>query len=133
MDNNVIILKIFLPTSKFLEESVEKIRGEGPEGEFCLKPKHIDYATALSPGIFSYVTTAGKEHFLAIDHGILVKQGTDVMIATRRSVAGELGQLNKEVEDMLQEREEREKQSRSAVARLEIGFIKRFLEFSHRG
>ena len=133
MNNNAIILKILLPTSIFLEESVEKIRGEGLQGEFCLKPKHIDYATALSPGIFSYISTTGKEHFLAIDHGILVKQGTEVMIATRRTVAGDLGQLNKEVKNMLFEREEREKQSRSAVARLEIGFIKRFLEFSHRG
>ena len=133
MNNNAINLKILLPTSIFLEESVEKIKGEGLEGEFCLKPKHIDYATALIPGIFSYVSTTGKEHFLAIDHGILVKQGTNVMIATRRTVAGDLGQLNKEVGKMLLEREEREKQSRSAVARLEIGFIKRFLEFSHRG
>jgi F-type H+-transporting ATPase subunit epsilon len=133
MNSNAINLKILLPTSIFLEESVEKVRGEGPEGEFCLKPKHIDYATALSPGIFSYVSSTGKEHFLAIDHGILVKQGTDVMVATRRSVAGDLGQLNEEVESMLLEREEREKQSRSAVARLEIGFIKRFIEFSHRG
>ena len=133
MNNNAINLKILLPTSIFLEESVEKIRGEGLEGEFCLKPKHIDYATALSPGIFSYVSMTGKEHFLAVDHGILVKQGTDVMVATRRTVSGDLGQLNKEVENMLFEREESEKQSRSAVARLEIGFIKRFLEFSHRG
>ncbi len=133
MNSNAINLKILLPTSIFLEESVEKVRGEGPEGEFCLKPKHIDYATALRPGIFSYVSSTGKEHFLAIDHGILVKQGKDVMVATRRSVAGDLGQLNEEVESMLFEREEREKQSRSAVARLEIGFIKRFIEFSHRG
>ena len=133
MKNDAIILRIFLPTSRFLEEKVEKVRGEGLEGEFCLKPKHIDYATALSPGIFSYLSATGREHFLAIDHGILVKQGTEIMIATRRTVAGELGQLNKEVEKMLLEREEREKQNRSSVAKLEIGFIKRFLEFSQRG
>lgn len=128
----MITLEIFLPTAKFLEEKVAKIRGEGLDGEFCLKPKHIDYATALRPGIFSYVSATGKEHFLAIDHGILVKQGPEVMVATRRTVAGELGQLEKEVAHMLTEREEQEKQSRSAVAKLEIGFIKRFLEFSHR-
>lgn len=132
MGNGMITLEIFLPTAKFLEEKVAQIRGEGLDGEFCLKPKHIDYATALRPGIFSYVSATGKEHFLAIDHGILVKQGPEVMIATRRTVAGELGQLEKEVENMLTEREEQEKQSRSAVAKLEIGFIKRFLEFSHR-
>jgi hypothetical protein len=55
-----------------------------------------------------------------------------VYMATRRAITGELGQLNNEVNKMLIERDEREKQNRSAVAMLEIGFIKRFLEFSHR-
>ncbi|MBC8316604.1 MAG: F0F1 ATP synthase subunit epsilon [Desulfobulbaceae bacterium] len=125
-------LKILLPTSKFLDEKVEKVKGEGLEGEFCLKPRHIDYATALLPGIFSYVSHTGKEQYIALDQGILVKQGHKVVMITRRAIAGELGQLNTEVEKMLMERDEREKQNRSAVAMLEIGFIKRFLEFSHR-
>jgi len=125
-------LKILLPTSKFLEEKVEKVKGEGFEGEFCLKPRHIDYATVLIPGIFSYVSTSGKENYIALDQGILVKQGPKVLMVTRRAIAGELGQLNNEVKNMLTERDEWEKQNRSAVAMLEIGFIKRFLEFSHR-
>lgn len=126
-------LKVLLPTSYLLEEKVFKVRGESSQGEFCLKPRHIDYTTALTPGIFSYVSHMGKEHFLAVDNGILVKQGLEVMLATRRAVKGELGELEREVENMLNEKVEREKQSRSAVAKLEIGFIKRFLEFSHRG
>lgn len=125
-------LKILLPTSKFLMENVEKVKGEGFEGEFCLKPRHIDYATVLIPGIFSYVSTSGKENYIALDQGILVKQGPKVIMVTRRAIAGELGQLNNEVKNMLTERDEWEKQNRSAVAMLEIGFIKRFLEFSHR-
>lgn len=125
-------LKILLPTLKFLEKKVEKIKGEGFEGEFCLKPRHIDYATVLIPGIFSYVSTSGKENYIALDLGILVKQGPKVIMVTRRAIAGELGQLNNEVKNMLTERDEWEKQNRSAVAMLEIGFIKRFLEFSHR-
>ena len=125
-------LKILLPTLKFLEEKVEKVKGEGFEGEFCLKPRHIDYATVLIPGIFSYVSTSGKENYIALDQDILVKQGPKVIMVTRRAIAGELGQLNNEVKNMLTERDEREKQNRSAVAMLEIGFIKRFLEFSHR-
>jgi F-type H+-transporting ATPase subunit epsilon len=125
-------LKILLPTSKFLEEKVEKVKGEGFEGEFCLRPRHIDYATVLIPGIFSYIPTSGKDNYIALDQGILVKQGFKVIMVTRRAIAGELGQLNEEVENMLAERDELEKQNRSAVAMLEIGFIKRFLEFSHR-
>jgi F-type H+-transporting ATPase subunit epsilon len=126
-------LKILLPNAMFLDEKVIKVKGEGYEGEFCLKPKHIDYATALVPGIFSYIpASSNTESFIALDHGILVKQGLHVFMVTRRAIAGELGQLNDEVKKMLIERDERDRQNRSAVAMLEIGFIKRFLEFSHR-
>ncbi|MBU0676431.1 MAG: F0F1 ATP synthase subunit epsilon [Proteobacteria bacterium] len=127
-----MMLTIQLPTDRFLEKKVGKVKGEGPAGEFCLKPKHLDYATVLSPGVLSYVTAEGREEYLAVDRGILVKQGEQIMVATRRAVAGELGQLTVEIEKMLQEGDEREKQNRSAVAKLEVGFIKRFLEFSHR-
>jgi F-type H+-transporting ATPase subunit epsilon len=128
-----MLLSIFLPNSYLLKEEVKKIKGESLAGEFCLKPKHIDYVTALTPGIFSYVSVSGKEHFLAMDQGILIKQGQQVKVATRRAVSGELGRLAKEVDTMLLERDEREKQTISAVAKLEVGFLKRFLEFSHRG
>lgn len=133
MRNSLMHLSIFLPTATLLNEEVSKVRGEGPAGEFCLKPRHIDYVTALLPGIFSYVTTTGKEIFLAMDQGILVKQGDQVKIATRRAVAGELGALSREVERMLVENDDRERQNRSAVAKLEVGFLKRILDFGHRG
>lgn len=132
MKGAVMHLTVFLPSDSLLEEDVVKVRGEGRHGQFCLKPRHIDYVAALRPGIFSYVTAAGREHFLALDQGIVVKQGDQVKIAARRAVAGELGQLFREVEKMLVESDEREKQNQSAVARLEVGFLKRFLEFSHR-
>ena len=126
-------LEILLPNSKFLTEKVKKVKGEGFEGEFCLKPRHIDYATALVPGIFSYVAaSSGRESYIALDQGLLVKQGLHVFMVARRAIAGELGQLNNEVKKMLIERDERDKQNRSAVAMLEIGFIKRILEFSHK-
>lgn len=133
MNRSVMQLSVFLPSSHLLTVEVNKIKAESPDGEFCLKPKHIDYVTALTPGIFTYVTTTGREHFLAMDQGILIKQGDKVKIAVRRAVSGELGRLSGEVEKMLLENDEREKQTRSAVAKLEVGFLKRFIEFSHRG
>jgi len=125
-------LSIFLPDTRLLELEVRKIKGESLAGEFCLKPKHIDYVTALTPGIFSYVNTQDKECFLAVNQGLLVKQGSEVKIATRNAVSGELGSLSGEVEKMLNENAEKEKQNRSAVAKLEVGFLKKFLELSHR-
>ena len=125
-------LKVYLPSGIFLESEVSKVKGESPAGAFCLLPHHIDYIVALIPSIFSYSDLSGKEFFLALDKGILVKQGPEVMIAARRVVAGELGMLHQEIDKMIAAREEREKINKSAVARLEAGFLRRFMEFSHR-
>jgi F-type H+-transporting ATPase subunit epsilon len=131
MNDPGIALKIYLPTGILLEKQVHKVKGESPAGAFCLLPRHIDYVTAVVAGIFSYTNGAGKESFLALDNGILVKKGPEVMIATRRAVTGELGMLNRAVENMLEARQEREKLNKSAVAKLEAGFLRRFMEFSH--
>lgn len=131
MNGSGIDLKIYLPSGIFIEQKVMKVKGESPAGEFCLLPRHIDYVTALVSGIFSYTDMDEREFFLALDTGILVKKGREVMIAARRAVSGELGMLNQEVENMLEERSEKEKLSRSAVARLEAGFLRQFMEFSH--
>lgn len=124
-------LKIYLPSGIFLEKEVSKVKGESPAGAFCLLPHHIDYTVALIPSIFSYSDLGGKEFYLALDNGILVKQGPSVMVAARRVVAGELGMLHGEIEKMTAARQEREKVNKSAVARLEAGFLRRFMEFSH--
>ena len=131
MNNSAIELKIYLPSGIFLEVKVGKVKGESPAGGFCLLPRHIDYVTALVPSIFSYTSLDGRESFLALDNGILTKQGQEVVIAARRAVDGELGKLHQEVEHMLAASEEREKMNKSAVAKLEAGFLRRFMEFRH--
>lgn len=123
-------LRIYLPTGIFLEERVSKVKGESPDGCFCLLPRHIDYVVALIPSIFSYTNMHGREFFLALDNGLLVKQNERVSIAARRAVAGELGSLHREVLKMIIAGDEREKITRSAVAKLEAGFLRRFLEFN---
>ena len=122
-------LKIFQPSEIFLDEEVSKVVAEGEAGCFGIKPKHLDMTSALVPGILSYWTAGGKETFLALNGGILVKQGGDVHVATRMAVSGELGELNARVEKFLSDADEKDRKSRSAVARLEADFIRRFLEF----
>jgi F-type H+-transporting ATPase subunit epsilon len=123
-------LRIYLPSGIFLETRAFKVKGESPDGCFCLLPRHIDYVVALIPSIFSYTNMDGREFFLALDKGLLVKQGGKVSIAARRAVAGELGSLQREVLKMIIARDEKEKINRSAVAKLEAGFLRRFLEFN---
>jgi F-type H+-transporting ATPase subunit epsilon len=126
-------LRIVLPSGVFLDEEVAKIVGESPAGSFCLLPRHIDYVTALVPGILSYRTMQGEERFLAVERGVLVKQGDRVLIAVRHAVKGVLGALKQEVDKMILDMDERERKTRSSVARLEAGFVRRFMEFGKRG
>jgi len=126
-------LKIFLPSNVFMDEEVNKVVGEGHEGSFCLLPRHIDYVTALVPGILSYETAAGEKDFLAVHGGTLVKRGNQVLVSTRLAVRGVLGELQKELKKMVSVVDEREKMTRSACARLEADLVRRFVEFGKNG
>ena len=122
-------LTLFLPSEVFVDEEVTKVIGESTGGSFCLLPRHIDYLTALVPGILCYVPPSGKEHFLAVDGGLMVKQQDRILVVSRRAVRGALGQLRREVETMLFDLDDKEKSTRTALARLEAGFLRRFMEF----
>ena len=122
-------LKVFHPSDSFLDEKVSKVVAEGPAGSFGIRPGHLDMTSALVPGILSYWTSREKEMFLAVNGGILVKQGEDVFVATRMAVAGDLGALNNTVSEFLRDVDEKERQTRSAVAKLEADFVRRFVEF----
>jgi F-type H+-transporting ATPase subunit epsilon len=127
-------LKILLPTEILLEEEVTKVNAEGQNGSFCLLPRHIDFVAALSPGLFSYEDTEGEEVFLALDEGVLVKQGNQVFVSTRNAVQGpELGMLRRTVEEKFMVLDDREKTARSAIAKIEASFVRRFLEIQKHG
>ena len=122
-------LTVYLPSEIFLDTMIKKIVGESPCGSFGLLPRHIDLVTALVPGILRFLPASGTEEFIAVKGGILVKQQDQVFIATQMAVRGELGLLKETVDQFVHEVDEREKQIRTAVTRLEAGFIRRFVEF----
>jgi F-type H+-transporting ATPase subunit epsilon len=122
-------LRVFEPSEVFLDTIVNRVVGESPAGSFGILPRHVDMATALVTGILSYETEQGEEKFLALDGGILIKRGDVISIATRRAIKGELGALRETVEKILEEVDERERETRAAVAKLEANFIRRFVEF----
>jgi len=122
-------LKILLPTEVFLEQDVTKIVAEAQNGSFCLLPQHIDFVAALSPGLLSYEDTEGEEVFLAVDEGVLVKRGDRVFLSSRNAIRGpNLGMLERTVEETFMVLDDREKTARSAVAKIEASFVRRFLE-----
>lgn len=122
-----INLKILLPAGVLLEEQVEQVTAEAENGFFSILPRHIDFVAALVPGIFSYVTPDDEEHFLALDDGILVKQGDQVYVSAARAVSGEsLEVLEDAVENELKVLGEDEKKTRAVMARLEADTLRRF-------
>ena len=127
-------LKVWLPAEVLLEEEVSRIKAEAENGWFGLLPKHVDFVTALVPGVLTFEPCGRPEEYLAIDHGILVKCGPDVSISTRNAVRGtNLTQLKKDVEVQFLERAEREKSARALEAKLETDLVRGLLETEKYG
>jgi len=127
-------LKVLLPTEVLVEEDVAKVTAEAHNGFFCLLPRHVDFVAAIVPGILSFETVGGRETFLAVDEGILVKCGQEVIVSTRNAVRGpDLGQLRRTVEERFEVLDDREKTARAAMVKIEAGFIRRFLEIQKHG
>ena len=122
-------LRVYRPGRILVEDSVTKLVAEAENGSFCLLPRHIDFVAALAPGLLFYVRESGDEEFLAVAEGILVKKGLDVFVSTVDAVRGpDLGQLKHTVRERCEMLDERERLARSALARLEADFVRRFTE-----
>jgi F-type H+-transporting ATPase subunit epsilon len=123
-------LKILLPFKVFATlEGVTRIVATSHAGSFGLLPHRLDCVTALAPGLLSYSTAARAEVHLAIDEGVLVKTGADVLVCVRHAIGGsDLGALRTAVEQEFLNLNERERSVRSTLAQLESGFIRRFVE-----
>jgi F-type H+-transporting ATPase subunit epsilon len=126
-------LKILLPFKVFAEKAgVSRIVSETRAGSFGLLPHRRDCVAALAPGILVYETEADGEVFVAVDGGVLVKTGPDVLVSVRRAMGGaDLGQLRQAVEQEFLALDEHEQNVRSVLAKLESGFLRRFATFQH--
>lgn len=122
-------LKVWLPTAVLMDETVTKIRAEAENGHFCLLPHHIDFVSALVPGILSFQSTAGGEEYLAIDHAILVKCGPDVSVSTRRAVRSpQLETLRKTLVEQFRTQAEQNRKTRAFEIKLEAELVRSLLE-----
>ena len=127
-------LKILLPYQVYAEiDGVSRIVMETPQGSFGLLPHRLDCVAALEPGILTYETKAQGEVYIAVDEGILVKAGADVLVSVRNAIGGtDLGMLRDAVARDFVNLDENERQVRAVLARLESGFVRHFTEY-HRG
>ncbi len=130
----LMTLRVLLPFEVFTEETrVSRMVVETAQGSFGLLPQRLDCVAFLVPGIFSFEVDAREEVFLALDEGVLVKTGPDVVISVRHAIRGtDLAHLRDAVEQEFLTLDEQEQAVRAAMAKLETGFMHRFASLRER-
>ena len=126
-------LKVLLPFRVFAAKTgVTRIVVETLEGSFGLLPHRRDCVAALVPGVLTYETDTDGEFFLAVDEGVVMKAGAEVLVSVRRASGGtDLEQLRDAVQREFLSLDEQARNVRDATSKLESGFDSRFANF-HR-
>lgn len=118
-------LTILLPSEVLLTASVTRLGGDAVNGSFVVLPRHIDFTTALVPGILYFQEEHAEPKFVAIDSGILVKRAQSVWVSVLQAVRGDdLEHLDQVVEQEYRQLDERQKQTQTALTRLEVSFMR---------
>jgi F-type H+-transporting ATPase subunit epsilon len=126
-------LRILLPFQVFANKTgVSRIVAETREGSFGLLPHRRDCIAALAPGILTYQTDGESEVYVAVDEGVLVKTGPDVLVSVRRALVGtDLSQLQDTVKKEFLAVDQQEQSTRMVMAKLETGFLQRVARFQN--
>jgi F-type H+-transporting ATPase subunit epsilon len=126
-------LKVLLPFDVFADKSgVSRIVAETIDGSIGLLPRRLDFVAPLVPGILTYETEQDGEVFLGVDIGVMVKTGPDVLVSVRRAISGsDLGALRDSLVREFLTIDENERSTRSVMAKLETGIMRRLGNFRH--
>ena len=126
-------LKLLLHSEVLLDNiNVLRIVAETNAGSFGILPHRLDCVAALVPGILTYEEKENIPVYLAVDEGVLVKVGPQVLVSVRRAIGGsDLGQLHEAVKRQFLALEKQERDVRDAIAKMESSFIGRIAEFVH--
>lgn len=121
-------LKILLPYGVFADiKEVKRIVVETTAGSYGILPRRLDCTAALITGILLYETESEGEKYIAVNEGILIKAGGEVMVSVRHAIGNApLGKLRALVEKEMIELDELEIDARNVMAKLETGFLRNF-------
>lgn len=133
MAPDLMNLKVLLPFQVFAEKyGVTRIVAETRQGSFGLLPHRLDCVASLVPGILIYETAAEGEVMVAVDEGVLVKSGRDVLVSVRQAIGGtDLALLREAVEKEFMALDEHEKSVLLVMTKLETGVLRRFANLKH--
>ncbi len=131
--DGLVQVKVVLPTHVLLDVGVARLVAEAVDGSFGVLPRHVDFVASLRPGVLALTLRDGTELFVGHDVGIFVKQGREVLVSVRQAVRGtRLSELRQQVREELATVMEAEQTARSALARLETGIVRRFVDLERR-
>ena len=124
-------LKILVPYRLLAErKDVKRIVAQTDAGAFGFLPNRLDCVAVLVPGIFVFEAEGQGESYMAVDEGILIKAGTDVLVSVRNAIEGsDLVTLEHAVEKEFLRGDAQEQSVRQVMSKMESGFIRRFAEF----
>lgn len=133
MNSILMDLKVLLPFQVFIEQSdVISIVAETTNGSFGLLAHRLDCITNLSAGILTYETEAAGPVYIAIDEGMLIKKAEKVVIFVRRAIGGaDLSQLRSMMEQKFKTHDDKEKNIREVMDKLETGFLSQLARLQH--
>ena len=122
-------LKILLPYKVFAEvKNVKAVTADTNAGSYGFLPQRLDCVAILVPGIFSYETDG--VHYLAVDDGILIKTGSQILVSVRNAIGGvDLGKLGAAVNNEFLKVDDSEKNIRYVVEKLEGGLMNSLKKF----
>jgi F-type H+-transporting ATPase subunit epsilon len=115
------------PQGIVLQQNIRKITLETLDGYYTLLPRHVDFVSALTAGIVTFLSEDNTEKYAACHQGIIVKKGDKITISVQNAVLGEtLSELQELIKIEFKQREEQRKQLNTAMARLELGIMRGF-------
>ncbi len=128
MENTLMSLKILLPFKVFADiKNVSRVVIETSDGSYGLLPQRLDCVAALIPGIFTYETEKDGTQYVAVNNGVMIKAGTQVLVSVRNAVGGaDLGKLGDLVKKDFNTQSENVQAVNRVIAKMERGFIYSF-------
>jgi F-type H+-transporting ATPase subunit epsilon len=123
-------LKILLPFGSLIEKKdILRLIVETNNGSVGFLPHRLDCVASVVPGILSYESESEGEKFIAIDEGLLIKRGMNVIVSVRSAIEGiSIDQLREAVEKEFLSVSEYDQNIRQSLAQMESRYIQRLVE-----
>jgi F-type H+-transporting ATPase subunit epsilon len=134
MTNPLMTLKVLIPSGIFvlINDVATIILNTRESGSVCLLPHRLDCVATLSPGLMAYEEEGKNTSYLALDEGVMVKTGTNVLVSSRNAFRGDnLATLHELVQKQFLDLSADEQKSRLTSKKFEGALLRRLVEFSH--